>query len=135
MTMGEKLFEEKGTTTMTFIKEVKEDGIIIKQSFNSDVKGFGKFPSGKNMGSGGFWMMPDGKTKGRWRGILMTQDNQMIVWKGMGHSMRTMDKVKGIMVMTFMTKAEKYAWMNTIIVVADLQGDLMSFTDVGYEWK
>ncbi len=135
MAMGEKLFEEKGATTMTFIKEVKGDGITIKQSFNSELKGFGKFPSGKNMGSGEFWTSPEGKAKGWWRGMLMTDDKQMIVWKGSGHSMRDMEKVKGILVCTFMTKSEKYSWLNSIIVVIDLQGDLMSFASTGYEWK
>ena len=135
MALGEKLFEEKGKTTMTFVKEVNDEGIIVKQSFTSEVKGFGRFPSGKNMGSGGFMMRSDGKAKGRWRGMFMTDDNQMIVWKGSGNSRRTADSVKGIMVMTFMTKSEKYAWLNTAIVVADLQGDMMSFSDVGYEWQ
>jgi len=135
MVLGEKLFEEKGKTTMSFIKEVNVQGIIVKQSFESEVKGMGRFPSGKNMGSGGFWMYPNGNAQGKWRGMLMTDDGQMLVWNGNGHSNRTGTSVKGIMVIRFMTQSEKYAWLNKALIVADLQGDMTSYSSAGYEWK
>jgi hypothetical protein len=134
MAMGEKLFEEKGKTTMTFVESIDANGIVMKQSFNSDIVGAGKFPSGMNMGSGTIWIGMDNKAHGKWHGMVMTKDNEMIVWKGSGHSKRNQGSVKGIMVITFMTKSEKYAWMNSIIALNEIEGDLMEFKATAFEW-
>jgi hypothetical protein len=134
MTMGEKLFEEKGKMTMTFVESIDANGVVMKQSFNSDVMGSGKFPSGMNMGSGTIWMGMDDKAHGKWHGMMMTQDKETIVWNGSGHSKRNHGAIKGIMVITFMTKAEKYAWMNSIILIKEIEGDMIEFKASGYEW-
>lgn len=134
MTMGEKLFEEKGKMTMTFVESIDANGIVMKQSFNSDVTGLGKFPSGMNMGSGTIWIGMDNKAHGKWHGMMMTQDNETIVWNGSGHSKRNQGAMKGIMVITFMTKSEKYAWMNSIILIKEIEGNMMEFKASGYEW-
>ena len=135
MAMGDKLFDEKGKMVTTFVESVDANGMTLKQSFNSDVTGIGKFPSGMNMGSGTIWIGMDEKAHGKWHGMMMTKENETIVWKGSGHSTRHQGAVNGIMVITFMTKAEKYAWLNSIIVVKDLQGNMMDFTSTGFEWK
>jgi hypothetical protein len=135
MAMGEKLYEEKGKMTMTFVDSVDANGMTMKQSYNSEVMGIGKFPSGMSMGSGTIWIGQDEKAHGKWYGMMMTKDNETIVWKGSGHSKRQHGAVKGIMVITFMTKAEKYAWMNSLIVVNDIDGNMMEFKSSAYEWK
>jgi hypothetical protein len=135
MAMGDKLFDEKGKMTSPFVESIDANGVTMKQSFNSEITGFGKFPSGMNMGSGTIWLGMDEKAHGKWYGMIMTKDNEMIVWKGSGHSKRHQGDVKGIMVITFMTKAEKYAWMNSIIVVKDIHGNMMDFESTGFEWK
>jgi hypothetical protein len=135
MAMGDKLFEEKGKMTMTFVESIDANGLVMKQSFNSDVMGVGKFPSGMNMGSGTIWTGMDNKAHGKWHGMMMTQDNETIVWKGSGHSKRDHGAVRGIMVVTFMTKSEKYGWLNSIIVVNEIEGNMMEFKSTAYEWK
>lgn len=135
MAMGDKLCDEKGKMMSTFIESVDANGITMKQTFNADVTGAGKFPSGMNMGSGTIWVGMDEKAHGKWHGMMMTKENETIVWNGSGHSMRHQGAVKGIMVITFMTKSEKYAWMNSIIAVKELQGTMMDFTSTTYEWK
>lgn len=135
MVMGEKLFEEKGKITMTFVDSIDATGIVMKQSFSSEVTGFGRCPSGMNMGSGTVCMHQDGKAHGKWVGMMMTEDNEMITWKASGHSKRSGEGLKGIMVITFMTKSEKYEWINSIIAVADLESTMIEFSDVAYEWE
>jgi hypothetical protein len=135
MAMGDKLFEEKGKMTTTFVDSIDANGRVMRQSFNSDIMGIGKFPSGTNMGSGTIRIDMDSKGHGKWHGMMMTNDNEMIVWKGSGHSLRHKGDIKGIMVVTFMTKSEKYAWMNSIIVVKDIEATLMDFNINAYEWK
>jgi hypothetical protein len=44
--------------TMTYIEEIDADGIVMKQSFNSEVKWFGKWPGGMNTGSGKIRVKP-----------------------------------------------------------------------------
>jgi hypothetical protein len=34
-----------------------------------------------------------------------------------------------------MTKSEKYAWMNSIIAVEEIQGSMMDFQGTAMEWK
>jgi len=128
------LFEEKGKMTMTFVESIDANGVVMKQSFNSDVMGIGKFPSGMNMGSGTIWIGMDEKAHGKWHGMMMTQDKETIVWNGSGHSKRHQGAFRGIMVITFMTKAEKYAWMNSIILIKEIDGDMIEFKSTGYEW-
>ena len=74
MAMGEKLFEEKGKATVIFIKEIGAEGVVLKQSFTSELKGHGRWPSGMNMGSGLVKMMPNGMARGKWHGIFTTSD-------------------------------------------------------------
>ena len=135
MAIGDKLFDEKGKMTSTFVESIDANGITMKQSFNSDVTGSGKFPSGMNMGSRTIWFDTGEKAHGKWFGMMMTKDNETIVWKGSGNSKRHECLVKGIMVITFMTKSEKYAWMNSIIAIKDMQGTMMDFTSTTFEWR
>ena len=79
-------------------------------------------------------MKQDGKSYSKWAG-MMTKDKEMIVWNASGQAKETQGELKGIVVIDFMTKSEKYAWMNSIIAVADLKGNMMDFTDTGYVWE
>jgi hypothetical protein len=135
MAMGEKLFEEKGKYTMTFVESVDAAGITMKQSFSSMLTGFGRFPSGMNMGSGTAWLKPEGKAFSKWCGMMMTEDKEMIVWNASGNGKQEGDELKGVVVVTFMTKSEKYAWINTITAILELKGNMMEFNDVGYAWS
>jgi hypothetical protein len=135
MALGEKLFEEKGKVTAGFIHQINLEGVVMKQSFTSEIKGFGKWPSGMNMGSGMVKMMPGGHARGKWHGIFNLSDGEMVVWKGSGRSKRTANSIKGVMLISFMTMSEKYKWMNDVIAIAEVSGDAMTFSDVTYEWK
>ncbi len=135
MALGEKIFEEKGKVAMFFIKEIGAEGVEMKQSWTSELKGHGRWPSGMNMGSGLVKMWPNGMAMGKWHGIMTTSDGEMIIWKGHGRSKRGPNMLKGVMLLSFMTMSEKYKWVNEVIALAEVSGDMTSFTDVGYEWK
>ena len=92
----------------------------MKQSFNSDLMGVGKFPERNEHG---IWDDQDRHGQqgyGKWHGMMMSQDNETIVRKGSRHYKRNQGMVKGNMVITFMTTSEKYAWTNSIIEVKDI---------------
>jgi len=87
-----------------------------------------------NMGSGTICMKQDGRATSKWAGMMMTKDNEMIVWNASGNTMMNKVELKGIVVATFMTKSEKYAWIYTITATLEVKGNLMEFSDIGYAW-
>jgi hypothetical protein len=53
MALGEKLFEESGNVAGFKVTRVHPvEGVTLEVSFTSEIRGMGRFPSGKNMGSG-----------------------------------------------------------------------------------
>ena len=132
--LGEKLFEEKAELGSSFV-EVMEEGVMMKQSFQGEIMGMGKFPSGMNMTSGHVKIKPTGKAWGKWNGMIMTKDGDMVVWWGHGNSMRNGPKVNGLMTITYMTMSEKLKWMNSLLVVAEVHGEMNNVMVTGYEWK
>jgi hypothetical protein len=53
MALGEKLFEESGNVTGFKVTKVHPiEGVTMEVSFTSEIRGIGRFPSGKNLGSG-----------------------------------------------------------------------------------
>jgi len=132
--LGEKLFEEKAELGSNFI-EVTDEGVMMKQSFQGEIMGMGKFPSGMNMTSGHVKIKPTGKAWGKWNGMIMTKDGDMVVWWGHGNSMRSGPKVSGLMTITYMTMSEKLKWMNQLLVVAEVHGEMNNVMVTGHEWK
>jgi hypothetical protein len=135
LAIGEKLFEEMGKVAMVSVESADAMGVILKRSSNSEVIGSGRFPGGTNMGYGTLSVHHDGQSHGEWLGMIVTEDNETIVWKGSGDTKKNGEGWKGILVMTFMTKSEKYDWMNSVIAVSDLEGSMTGFRGVAYEWE
>ena len=53
MVLGDKLFEESGNIIGLKITRVHPiEGVTTEDSFTSEIKGAGKYPSGENLGSG-----------------------------------------------------------------------------------
>ena len=53
MALGEKLFEESGNIVAVKVTKVHPmEGVTTEITFTSEIKGEGKFPNGKNLGSG-----------------------------------------------------------------------------------
>ncbi len=136
MAIAEKLYEEKGKMTMGFIKEIDANGLEMLQSFNTELKGTGRMPSGTNMASGKIVVMPNGMAHGKWHGMIMTADGEMIVWAGNGRSKRGPNGIRGVMLITYMTMSEKLKWLNETIGIADItSSDMTQVSITVSEWK
>ena len=85
MALGEKLFEESGTITgFNIIKVHPQEGLTMEVSFISEIRGIGRFPSGKNLGSGITTQYSHGVVDASWQGSITTTEGEQFVWGGAG---------------------------------------------------
>jgi hypothetical protein len=136
MVLGEKVSEEKGSIIGMSIKSVGADGVSIEFSFASEVKGFGRYPGGRNTGTLSGLEGPN-TNRSTGQGILVTPDGEILPWHTSGVDKRVGDKIKGAFLVTFSTLSQKYAWINNVLFVLDSEAsaDMTSFSDTAYEWK
>jgi hypothetical protein len=140
MALGEKLFEESGNITGFKVTKVHPvEGVTIEASFTSEIKGIGRFPSGKNLGSGTMTQYPHGIVDASWQGSIMTaQDGDQFIWWAHEKSKVVEGgKIKGLTMVTGFTNSQKLSWMNNLILALESETDLESqkFKITGYEWK
>ena len=106
-------------------------------SFTSDIKGVGRYPSGKNLASGTITKYPHGIIDGSWQGTLTSELGEQFMWwsheKG---KVLEGGKIKGLNVTTGFTNSQKLSWMNNLIMIIELSGSIFSdeFSAIGYEW-
>ena len=140
MGLGEKLFEESGDITGFKVTKVHPiEGVTIEASFTSEIRGIGRFPSGKNLGSGIMTQYPHGIVDASWQGSLMiAEGGDQFIWWAHEKSKVTEDgKVRGLTMVTGFTNSQKLSWMNNLILALESETDLKSqkFKITGYEWK
>jgi hypothetical protein len=141
MALGEKLFEESGNITGFKVTKVHPvEGVTIEASFTSEVRGIGRFPSGKNLGSGTMTQYPHGIVDASWQGSFMTTTeggDQFIWWAHEKSKVAEDGKVKGLTMVTGFTNSQKLAWMNNLIYALESETDLESqrFRTTAYEWR
>jgi hypothetical protein len=137
LVLGEKLWEEKGKATGMSVKSVGPEGVVMEETFASEVKGLGRVPSGRNMGTINIVTRPDGLSSGTGQGIFMTQDGDSVVWKVLAFGKSEAGKDKSVCIIQFMTGSQKLSWMNSLLTVYESIGDMktMEFIGTGYEWK
>lgn len=140
MALGEKLFEESGDITGFKITKVHPiEGITMEVSFTSEIKGIGRFPSGKNIGSGTMTQYPHGIVDANYQGSIMTAESgdQFIWWAHEKSKVIEDGKVKGLTIVTGFSNSQKLSWMNNLILVLESEIDPQSqkFKTTGYEWK
>jgi hypothetical protein len=144
MALGEKLFEESGNVTGFKVTKVHPiEGVTMEVSFASEIRGIGRFPSGKNLGSGTVTQYPHGMVDGSYQGSFMTTTNgggngdHFIWWAHEKTKVVEGGKFKGLTMMTGFTNSQKLSWMNNLIIALDLETDPESqkFKATAYEWK
>jgi hypothetical protein len=142
MALGEKLFEESGNVTGFKVTKVHPtEGVTMEVSFTSEIKGIGRFPSGKNLGSGTVTQYPHGIVDGSYKGSFMTTEGGSgghFVWWAHEKTKATVGgKFKGLTMMTGFTNSQILSWMNNLIIALDLETDPESqkFKATAYEWK
>ncbi len=140
MALGEKLFEESGNVTGFKVTKVHPiEGVTMEVSFTSEIMGTGRFPSGKNLGSGIMTHYPHGIVDQSNQGSLMISEgsDQFVWWaRGKGKVVEG-GKVKGLIMVTGFTHSQKLSWMNNLIMALESEFDpeSKSFKITGYEWK
>jgi hypothetical protein len=81
MALGEKLFEESGKVLGFKVTKVHPvEGTTMEVSFASEVKGFDRFPSGRNVGSGIMTQYPHGVVDASNQGTVMTVEGAQFIW-------------------------------------------------------
>ena len=141
MALGEKLFEESGNVTGFKVTKVHPtEGVTMEVSFTSEIRGIGRFPSGKNIGSGTVTQYSHGIVDQSNQGSMMTtaEDGGQFIWWAHGKSKVVEGgKVKGLIIVTGFTNSQKLSWMNNLILALESETDLKSqkFKITGYEWK
>jgi len=140
MALGQKLFEEAGKIGgFKVIKVHPLEGATTEVSFTSDIKGIGKYPSGKNMGSGTTTKYPHGIIDATWQGTFTTTENfeQFMWWAHEKSKVLEDGKITGLNVVTGFTNSKKLSWMNSLVIVVELSGSVFSeeFSATAYEWK
>ena len=139
MALGEKLFEESGNLTGFKVTKVHPvEGVTIEASFTSEIRGIGRFPSGRNLGSGTMTRYPHGIVDQSNQGSVMTNEGDQFVWWAHGKS-KVIEggRVKGLIIVTGFTNSQKLSWMNNLIIALDLESDPESqkFKATAYEWE
>lgn len=139
MTLGEKIFEETGQVTGFKIIQVHPvEGTAMEVSSTSDIRGIGKFPSGKNISSGVMKQYPHGVVDASYQGNLNTPDGDKVIWWAHEKS-KTVggNKIKGLVIISTFTNSQKLSWINNLIILAESEVHLSSleFEIVAYEWK
>jgi hypothetical protein len=58
------------------------EGATTEITFRSEIRGIGRFPSGKNIGSGTMTKYPHGIIDAAWQGTLTTEHGEEFMWWG-----------------------------------------------------
>ena len=117
----------------------------MEVSFTSEIRGIGRVPSGKNVGSGTVTQHPHGIVDGSYRGSFMiiaegnsgSNGDYFVWWAHEKTKMVEGGKFKGLTMMTGFTHSQKLSWMNNLIMALESVSDPSSqeFKGTGYEWK
>jgi hypothetical protein len=148
MALGEKLFEESGKLVGFKITKVHPiEGMTLEVSFTSEIKGFGKFPSGRNIGSGTTTQYPHGAEEAIYHGTFMTVGareeeegqggGEQFIWRTYEKGKAAEGgKTKGTFIMSGFTNSQRLSWMNTLLVAGESEFDpaAQQFRVTGYEW-
>ena len=118
--------------------------MTVEVSFTSEIKGMGRFPSGKNIGSGIITQYPHGIVDGSYHGSLMItaeysgDSRDHFLWWAYEKTKETEGgKFKGLTMLTGFTNSQKLSWMNNLIMALELETNPKSqkFNATAYEWK
>jgi hypothetical protein len=138
MVLGDKLFEGTGDVVAFRITKVHPmEGTTMEVSFVEDLKGIGKFPSGKNTGSGTITRYAHGIEDASYNGFVTFQDGDTFMWWA-HEKAKTVEggKMRGIVTVTGYTNAQKYSWMNSLVMVLESEFDpaTQKLRTTGYSW-
>jgi hypothetical protein len=136
MPLGEKAWEEKGAAIGASVKSVDANGISFEYTIASEVTGFGRLASGRNVGTISIVQGPvTSISKGQ--GVCTMTDGEMLPWHFLGIGKLVGNRVKGAGLVVFSTRSQKYAWVNDNLYFMEFDNaaDLSEISDSSYELK
>jgi hypothetical protein len=140
MALDEKLFEESGKVVGFKVTRVHPvEGTTMEVSVTSEVKGFGKFPSGRSIGSGTMTQYPHGVADSTNQGTFMIAEGegeQYMYWSHQKSKLADGGKWRGMIIASGFTNPQKFSWMNTLLMVGESESNpaTQQFRVTGYEW-
>ena len=139
MALGDKLFVETGNITGFKVTRVHPiEGITMEVSFVSDIRGTGRFPNGRNVGSGTMTQYPHGVVDASYQGFVTTQEGEQFVWWAHEKSKVVEGgKIKGLTMVSGYTISQKLSWLNNVIMALESEIDpaAQQFKTTAFEWK
>jgi hypothetical protein len=139
MALGDKLFVETGNITGFKVTRVHPiEGITMEVSFVSDIRGTGRFPNGRNVGSGTMTQYPHGVVDASYQGFVTTQEGEQFVWWAHEKSkVAEGGKIKGLTMVSGYTISQKLSWLNNVIMALESEIDpaAQQFKTTAFEWK
>lgn len=137
LVLGEKMWEEMGKIIGISVKSVGPEGVRMEETFATEVKGIGRAPSGRNIGTIEFIEVHSGFFSGTGQGYLVTEDGDSVVWKCYFLGKPEAGKYKSVNIVQFSTTSQRLSWMNGFIAVDEGISDpkTMELSGTGYEWK
>ncbi len=130
--LGDLLIEEKGKVTGKRVL----DATTIEISFDAQIRLKGV--DGMNMGTYTSTMMPDGAMYGQGQGCVMSNDGQMVTWKGTGVGRFLQGgkmRYAGIIYLSTQSKGS-LASLNNVAAVFEHEGDMEgNVSSKGWEWR
>lgn len=136
LVLGEKIAEEKGKVTGLTVKSVGPEGVHIEETFVSEVKGFGRFPSGRDIGTFNVVQRVGSVFSGTGQGTKTTLDGDSAVWKCYFIGKLEGGKYKSLTIIEFMTTSQKLSWMSNLVAIEDITMDEnRELSGIAYEWK
>jgi hypothetical protein len=122
--LGQKLFEGKGKSGASFIKNISMEGVTQMYSWTAQVKGVGRAQgvdcnisvTAKGM------TPPKGLGAAKDQGVFMTSTGDMGTLKGFDIAKMVAGKNTSVGLWTFMTMSDKLMWLNDTIAVVTFEG-------------
>jgi hypothetical protein len=139
MALGEKLFEGTGNVVAFRVTKVHPvEGTTMEVSFVEDLKGVGKFPDGKNTGSGTMTQYPHGVMDASYNGFVTFPDGEIFVWWAHEKAKTvTGGKMRGVVIVSGYTNSQKYSWLNKLVIALEAEFDpaTQQLKNTGYVWE
>jgi hypothetical protein len=134
--LGEQIGEETGQITGIRVLPDEGHGARVEVSFQANGTLLGTHAS--NMGSYISVARPDGTLFGEGQGVTMTENGEMVTWRGqgVGHFTGHGSAVSYRGAIYFQTTAERLARLNSVAAIFEYETDESGkSTDKLYEWK
>lgn len=134
--LGEQIGEEVGQITGTRVLPGEDGGVKVEVSFQSNGTTLGVHDN--NMGTYVSATRPDGSLRGEGQGVSMTEDGDMVSWRGqgVGHFTGRGSAISWRGVVYFQTASERLARLNDMVGVFEYEVDESGKVENKiYEWK